>query len=306
MASYTTLDYLPDLTAEQMTSARKLSFEPYVSSTTPNDWDVKAGVSGSNKYALLHSVYRFNAIEGATYDIVSSSYFDPFILRVFDEQGNTIVANNDTDDYSYGSDWIWNWAAPYTGEFYVDASWDQGVYYTFYSLNLYGDLDTATPTDSTAPTILSFNPSDNSTGVGIGSNIALTFNETIQKGSGTIYLRSGSATGLIVESYDVATSSRLTTSGATLTIDPTIDLAYDTQYFFTLGAGTVKDLAGNNYAGTFAYDFRTVGINLVSISGSDFSDFFNSAVQNERIDGKGGIDFVRYNGEIGEYVLGKV
>ena len=48
--------------------------------------------------------------------------------------------------------------------------------------------------DTVAPTIAIFSPNDASNGVAIGSNILLTFNEPIQKGTGTIAIHSGSAT----------------------------------------------------------------------------------------------------------------
>ena len=150
MSYYTTLDYLPDLTLSEISSARNLSFSNY-SNPGSTGWDNSASVSGMDSYALLHDIYRFEAIEGATYDVVSTSYFDPYLLRIYDSQGNTIVANDEGDDGSdfyldgayYSNDIIWDWVAPYTGTYYVAANWNQGNYYKFYSLGLYEDIDTA-------------------------------------------------------------------------------------------------------------------------------------------------------------------
>ncbi len=111
--------------------------------------------------------------------------------------------------------------------------------------------------DVTSPTITTYLPGDAVTGVAVGSDIKLSFSETIQLGTGAIEIHSGSPTGAVIESYDVATSTNLTISGATLTIDPTNDLAYGTHYFVTFSNGSVKDLAGNGYAGTNGYDFTT-------------------------------------------------
>lgn len=149
ISEYTTIDYLPDLTASEMSRAGILTFKPYTTSTTSN-WDFQAGVFGSNSNALLHQTYKFSAQEGATYDIISTSYFDPFLLRIYDEQGNAIVANDESDDGPnfylgdgyYSNDIIWDWVAPYTGTYYVSASWNQGNYYKFYGLSLYEDVDT--------------------------------------------------------------------------------------------------------------------------------------------------------------------
>jgi len=150
MASYQTLDYLPDLTASEMARAGGLSFGPAGSNSV--GWDYSAEAYGSEPYAILHSLYRFTAIEGATYDIFSTSYFDPFVVLLYDAQGNAIVANSEADDPAdfrlsdgglYASDAVFGWRAPYSGVFYVNASWHQGSYYSFYSLDLYEDRDTA-------------------------------------------------------------------------------------------------------------------------------------------------------------------
>ena len=121
-----------------------------------------------------------------------------------------------------------------------------------------GGVSLGAAADATAPTVSSFNPSDGATGVAVNSNITLTFSEAIQRGAGSIQLRSGSASGTVVESFDAASSSRLSISGSTLTVDPTSTLSANTQYFLTFAAGTVKDLAGNSYAGVSTYDFKTL------------------------------------------------
>ncbi len=119
------------------------------------------------------------------------------------------------------------------------------------------DVFTLTVSDTTAPAVVTFNPADAATGVAIGSNIELIFSEAIQKGTGTIEIHSGSPSGAVVESYNVATSANLTISGTTLTINPTADLKYQTQYFVTFGEGSIYDNEGNHYAGSTAYDFTT-------------------------------------------------
>jgi hypothetical protein len=73
---------------------------------------------------------------------------------------------------------------------------------------------------NTAPVVSTLSPIDGANGVSVGSNIMLTFNEAIQRGTGNIEIRQGSATGALVESFAAATSTRLAFSGSTLTIDP--------------------------------------------------------------------------------------
>lgn len=149
VATYTTLDYLPDLTSSERSSARTLTFA--TSSSNSVGWDNTASVYGSNSYALLHDTYGFVAKAGATYDISSVSYYDPYLLTIYDWAGNAIVANSESDDpvggwwlsdAYYDVDVIFEWVAPYSGTFYVGASWHQGSYYKFYSLSLNEDIDT--------------------------------------------------------------------------------------------------------------------------------------------------------------------
>jgi alkaline phosphatase len=119
------------------------------------------------------------------------------------------------------------------------------------------DLFSLSVTDTTAPAVVTFTPADEAAGVTVNSNIELIFSETIQRGSGTIEIHTGSPTGAVVESYNPATSSNLTVSGSSLTINPTADLKYQTQYFVTFGEGSIYDSAGNHYAGSSAYNFTT-------------------------------------------------
>ena len=55
-----------------------------------------------------------------------------------------------------------------------------------------------TPTDTTPPTVSGFSPVAGATGVGVASNIVLTFSEAVQLGTGLIEVHSGSATGAVV------------------------------------------------------------------------------------------------------------
>jgi hypothetical protein len=113
------------------------------------------------------------------------------------------------------------------------------------------------PVDRVKPTVANFSPTDGAIGVPVGSNIVATFSEAIQRGTGRIELREGSTTGRVVESFDAATSTRLRITDRILTIDPTVNLANNTQYYVTFANGSIRDLAGNTYDGTSTYDFRT-------------------------------------------------
>ena len=115
-----------------------------------------------------------------------------------------------------------------------------------------------TATDNIPPVVTSFSPSASAINVAAATNLVALFSEDIQRGTGLILLKT--AAGVIVASYDAATSSNLNVTGSTLTINPTADLAYGTAYSVEFAPGSIKDLAGNDYAGSSSYSFTTAAI----------------------------------------------
>ena len=107
----------------------------------------------------------------------------------------------------------------------------------------------------TSPLSATFSPLDEATDALIGSDIILYFNKTIKRGTGNIVLKTSSDT--VIATYDAASSTNLSISGSTLTINPTADLVYSTGYKVEFASGSIKDIAGNNYAGTTSYNFAT-------------------------------------------------
>jgi len=103
-------------------------------------------------------------------------------------------------------------------------------------------------TDTTPPLLSSSDPGSNATVSPSKEFLTLTFNEAIVSGTGTVQLKT--AAGTVVESFDVASSPRVTRSGSTVTIDPVDNLLGGTSYLLSVPAGAFKDAAGNNYAGT--------------------------------------------------------
>lgn len=310
--SYITIDNLRDLTPNQMNGAKELNFIPYVDNGngpyTPK-WDLIA-VTDNNVSA--GNLYYFYAIEGSSYDILSGSDAEPDLLIVFDNLGNAIEANKEADDPApYHNtvffDAIGKWVAPYTGKYYVDPSWKGPYNIDVLQIRKYIDVDL------TPPIILTFNPTDGSSTASINENITLTFNEPIQKGTGTIQIRTDSANGKVIESFDAAISPNISISDHSLIIDPTQSLSYNTHYFVTLASGTVEDLAGNNYQGTTTYDFTTTNTvttalssytlstkepnDLTYIGSSDFAgtgtiknNIITSSIGNDKLDGGKGTD----------------
>lgn len=130
-------------------------------------YDVRSQVVGATS-APFNPVYKFSAVEGATYSVLDISFFDPY-LRLYDASGNAVFVGSETvDNYAelmyrdmlhmpdggrYSLDIALKWVAPYTGDFYLKPGWDQGIYYKSYGLSVSGDLDTAAPPPPPLPPI---------------------------------------------------------------------------------------------------------------------------------------------------------
>ena len=108
-------------------------------------------------------------------------------------------------------------------------------------------------TTEAEPTLSSVSPGIGSTNVDTDTNIVFTFNKTIRAGVGTITLRTVSAGGTIVESYDVSSSNRLTFSTSTLTIDPTSNLGVGVTHFVVVPNNAVA-----GYTGISTYSFTSI------------------------------------------------
>ena len=163
----------------------------------------------------------------------------------------------------------------------------------------------AQPSDSRAPTVLDFDPVDETTDVGISSNIIVTFSEPVQRGSGTIVLKTQG--GTTVATYDAVTSANLAISGDTLTINPSTNLAYSTGYKLDFASGALKDLAGNAYAGTSSYNFTTAAppdttaptvVISDNIPGTATGNITYSLVFSETVTGLAASDFTITNGSV--------
>jgi len=157
------------------------------------------------------------------------------------------------------------------------------------------------PRETTAPTISSFNPTDGAIGVLTTANMMVTFNEAIQRGVGNIILKT--AARITVETFDVATSSHLSISDSTLTIDPTSNLANGTNYYVTFETGTIKDLAGNAFAGSATYDFTTVPHLGQILNGTNGNDTLTGGLGNDTFDGITGVDTIILAGLPSQYTL---
>ncbi len=125
--------------------------------------------------------------------------------------------------------------------------------------------------DTIAPIVGSLTPSNAATGVALDASLTITFDEAVQAGSGNVSLYQA-ADGALVEALDV-TSGAVSFAGATVTINPTSDLAFETGYYVQIDAGTITDMAAtpNAFAGiadTTTWAFTTLDDTLAPVLGS--------------------------------------
>ncbi len=115
--------------------------------------------------------------------------------------------------------------------------------------------------DISPPLVSTLTPSDGQTGVAVNTNLQILFTSNINMGTGTVELRQYSDDA-VVESYTLPGSPRASISGGnTLVINPTSNLAVNTQYYVIVPAGAVHDNATNDFAGLTTkgdWDFTTV------------------------------------------------
>ena len=114
------------------------------------------------------------------------------------------------------------------------------------------------------PTLSSSMPAADATDVAADRDIVLTYNETIQAGSGNITLTpSGGGTPLTI----AVTDAQVSISGSVVTIDPTANLERSTEYTLAIPAGGFTDASGNQVA-ELTLSFTTAGLLAPMLSSS--------------------------------------
>lgn len=101
------------------------------------------------------------------------------------------------------------------------------------------------PTD-VAPVLVSHAPADGASDVAPAADVTLTFDKAVRAGHGPITITGETGD---VRTIDVADTVQVVFSGATMTINPTNDLAAGQTYHVAFGAGVVVDAAGTAFAG---------------------------------------------------------
>lgn len=112
---------------------------------------------------------------------------------------------------------------------------------------------TVTDADETAPTVSAFSPLDDSTGISPSSNLVVIFNENVQFHTVVVIRLRLASDDSIIELFDETDiGGTISITGATLTINPTSAMADSTSYYVMIGTTSIKDMAGNFFAGITA------------------------------------------------------
>ena len=116
----------------------------------------------------------------------------------------------------------------------------------------------AQASDKADPLVSTFSPVDDATGVATTSNFVLTFDENVDVETGNILIYKSDDT--LLETVDI-TSGKVTGTGTdTITINPTANLAQETDYYIQIAATALDDAASNSYMGIndeFSWSFTS-------------------------------------------------
>jgi len=108
-------------------------------------------------------------------------------------------------------------------------------------------------TDTTPPSIISLDPVDNATNVTTRPNVSAVFDETIVRGAGLVEIRRADndelAGSLRPSGTNRVSLSTTNVTDDTLNINWINELEEETEYYIVLLAGSVTDVAGNDFPG---------------------------------------------------------
>jgi Ca2+-binding RTX toxin-like protein len=168
--------------------------------------------------------------------------------------------------------------------------------------------DLSVEVDIIAPTVSTLSPADEATGVGVTSNIILTFSEAVvARSGGTIELMTDYGSGhQSVEVFSVSDATRVTISGNVVTIDPTSALLPSTGYHLGFN-NALADTAGNAFSYTHGqYNFTTTAAVIgKAVFGTTGNDILRGDAGNDTLSGGAGTDTAIFSGNRAGYTISK-
>ena len=125
------------------------------------------------------------------------------------------------------------------------------------------------------PVPIMFSPAIGAVGIATNSNIIITFDQQLSKGTGNITLRANSAGGTVLQTIGVS-SSIVTISGGAVTIDPPVNITgLGLTTFVVVDAGAFSGLTTtsvNNVINTYSF-ITTATAPVVAVPGALGSSF---------------------------------
>jgi autotransporter-associated beta strand protein len=124
--------------------------------------------------------------------------------------------------------------------------------------------------DVIPPVAITFSPAGGSTVTNLATNLVVTFDEPVLKGTGSITLKNLSdATEAVFDIND----SAVTISGSSVTLNPPTDLLYEKNYAVQISSGAVADVSNNPFIGISddtTWAFATVLANPIVSTGGPY------------------------------------
>ena len=186
-------------------------------------------------------------VNSATQTLSGTHAEDGVTVHAYADNNNDGAADNTT---SLGSSTVsgnsWSFSVSLTSDaannFVVRAEDGAG--------NLSSDEDVPTITeDSSRPTLYSSIPADDAPAIVVGNNLTLTFKEAITFGSGTIKIIDLDNASSTVTIDVTSPGTQASISGKVLTLNPSSNLEYSTNYAVQIEATAIEDLYSNVYTG---------------------------------------------------------
>lgn len=141
--------------------------------------------------------------------------------------------------------------------------------------------------------IVTLLPTDDAINVALNSNLEIAFSKNVIKGTGNIIIYNAAATSSnIVETIPV-TSSNVTITNNTVTINPTNDLNYNQPYYVQISGTAFKDTNNDNFVGildntswTFSAETNTAPTFVSSpVTSVNLGDSYSYSIITNDVDG---------------------
>lgn len=148
----------------------------------------------------------------------------------------------------------------------------------FAGINNETQLNFTTVADTASPSLFTSSVTNRFSHFKTDDKIYLTFDETVEAGSGLIIISNGEDT----RSIDINDANQVTFDGGTVTINPADDLVVNTTYNVQMASGVIVDTVGHAYAGLSDASITTIATNPL-LAGSNPNEYVTSIKNDEDV-----------------------